>query len=122
MSFNCFLDCDISQLGRMPPPRFGQARSGAGTPNSASGLRVAWIVYRGPGDVTFDPPQFKVWEDHRPGANSPWAPGWKPPEPPPDDLWEVQATFSEPGQYVLRSLAHDGGLDTHRDITVSVTP
>ena len=105
----------------MPPPRPGRSRGGSGTPNSASGLRVAWFVYRGPGDVAFDPPQFEVWEDYREGANSPWASGWTTPEAPEGGQWVVQATFNNPGTYVLRCQAHDGGLTTHEDVTVTVT-
>ena len=44
------------------------------------GLHVSWFVYRGPGTVTFDPPQVKAWEDTRAGANSPWAPLWSAPQ------------------------------------------
>ena len=87
---------------------------------AARGLRVAWFVYRGAGTVTFEPEQFQVWEDRRVGANSPWAPGWGSPPLPPDDEWVVQAKFSVPGTYVLRCLAHDGGLMTSEDITVVV--
>ena len=88
---------------------------------ASRGLRVAWFVYRGAGAAaTFEPEQFKVWEDRRVGADSPWAPGWGPPPVPADDTWEVQATFSEPGTYVVRCLAHDGGLMTAGDITVVV--
>ncbi len=115
-------DDGVPRTRNMPAPRIGAARIGAGTPNSASGLRVAWIVYRGPGAVTFDPPQFKVWEDYRAGADSPWAPGWKTPEPPEDGTWVVEATFHRPGRYVIRCLAHDGGLATHQDVTVTVAP
>lgn len=115
-------DDGVPRTRNMPAPRIGTTRVGAGTPNSASGLRVAWIVYRGPGAVTFDPPQFKVWEDYRAGADSPWAPGWKTPEPPEDGTWAVEATFYRPGRYVIRALAHDGGLATHRDVTVTVGP
>jgi len=32
----------------------------------------------------------------------------------------VQATFSEPGTYLLRALAHDGGLIKYEDVTVIV--
>lgn len=91
-------------------------------PNSATGLRLAWFLYRGPGSVNFDPPQTKVWEDRRPGANSPWAPGWKPPQIPSDNRWVVRATFGQPGTYVLRCLAHDGGLQTYEEVTVLVAP
>lgn len=90
-------------------------------PNSATGLRVSWFRYRGPGQVAFDPPQTKVWEDRRDGGNSPWSAGWAPPPIPPDDTWTVQATFNEPGIYVLRALAHDGGLVAYDDVTVTVT-
>ena len=115
-------DDGVPKRRAMPPPRWRLGRGGAGTPNSASGLRVAWIVYRGEDQVTFDPPQFAVWEDYREGADSPWAPGWEPPEVPEDGAWVVEATFSEPGIYVLRCLAHDGGLATHEDVTVTVNP
>ena len=86
----------------------------------ARGLRVAWFVYRGGGTVTLEPEQFQVWEDRRVGANSPWGPGWGAPPLPPDDKWVVQATFNEPGTYVVRCLAHDGGLMASEDITVVV--
>ena len=89
-------------------------------PNSATGLRLSWFRYRGPGPVTFDPPQTKVWEDRRDGGNSPWSAGWEPPPIPPDDIWTVRTTFSEPGTYVLRVLAHDGALTAYDDVTVTV--
>ena len=95
-------------------------RPGRVTKNAARGLRLAWFVYRGAGKVTFEPEQFRAWEDTREGSNSPWAPGWTVPPVPPDATWEVQATFSEPGAYVLRCLAHDGGLTAAEDITVVV--
>ena len=91
------------------------------TPNAATGLRVSWFIYRGAGGVTFDPPQIKVWEDTRPQSNSPWGPGWTTPAVPPDHTWVVRATFREPGTYVLRALAHDGGLTIHEDVTFEVT-
>lgn len=91
---------------------------------TAMGLRVAWIVYRGAGDrVDFAPEQFKVYADFsEEGANSPWTPGWTPPPLPPDGRHTVSVTFDEPGTYVVRALAHDGGFDTARDITVTVRP
>ena len=86
------------------------------------GLHVSWFVYRGPAgaQVTFDPPQVKVWEDTRAGANSPWAPIWSAPPLPADGKLPVQVTFSEPGTYVLRSLADDGALTGYDEVTIVV--
>jgi hypothetical protein len=89
--------------------------------DSASGLRLSWFVYRGPAaNVTFDPPQFEAWEDYRDARDSPWSAGWEPPTVPADNRWVARANFSKPGTYVLRTLAHDGGLMTAQDITVVV--
>ena len=86
---------------------------------NAWGLRVAWFVYRGPGDqVTFEPEQFRVYHDYR--GNSPWSPGWEPPPLPAGGKFPVTARFAEPGTYVLRVMAHDGGLITNKDVTVTV--
>jgi len=85
------------------------------------GLHLSWFMYRGPGKVTFTPEQIKVWEDTRAGANSPWAPVWVAPDIPSDGQISVQASFSEPGTYVLRSLADDGALTGYDEITVVVT-
>ena len=105
----------------IPQARPTPLGGGAGF-KSALGLRVAWIVYRGPGDkVTFAPEQFKVYGDFaHEGANSPYTPGWVPPPLPPDGKHTVKAIFGEPGTYVVRVLAHDGGFDTARDVTVRV--
>ena len=97
------------------------ARPTSLTPIAATGLRLSWFVYRGAVPVTFDPVQAKVWEDTRANSNSPWGAGWETPEPPPDNKWVVRATFSEPGTYVLRCIAHDGGLGTYEDVTFVVT-
>jgi hypothetical protein len=100
----------------MPMPFSRLARAARGTPNTATGLRLSWYHYRGPGKVTFDPPQIKVWEDYREGGGSPWSSGWSTPPAPPDGRWTTRVTFSEPGTYVLRCLAHDGGLMTYKDV------
>lgn len=109
--------------GRPPPRpisyRIGQSHE---VPNSATGLRFSWYHYRGPGQVTFDPPQTKVWEDRRDGGNSPWSVGWRPPPIPTENRWVARATFSAPGTYVVRALAHDGGLFDYEDVTVIVDP
>ncbi len=78
----------------------GLAVGGDSVRGVAKGLRLAWYVYRGKNVVSFDPPQFKVWEDQRGG--SPWAPSWVNPPIPPDNDWIVHVTFQEPGTYVLR--------------------
>ena len=83
---------------------------------------MSWYVYRGAGSVSFDPPQIKVWEDTREGANSPWAPRLVPPPWPAEGRIMVEATFHQPGTYVLRCLADDGGLWDDGDVTVTVSP
>lgn len=90
-------------------------------PDSATGLRLSWFVYRGATNVTFDPPQFDAWENYRDWADSPYAVGWEIPPVPADGKWIVNATFSSPGTYVLRGLAHDGGLMTFADVTFVVS-
>ena len=109
----------------LPKPRsmrpVDPGRPTSTTPIAATGLRLSWFVYRGTVPVTFDPVQTKVWEDTRANSNSPWGAGWATPDPPSDNKWEVRATFSEPGTYVLRCIAHDGGLATYEDVTFVVT-
>jgi hypothetical protein len=92
------------------------------TVGSSTGLRVSWYTYRGDGAVRYDPPQAKVWEDTRTGANSPWSPGWMTPDAPPDGGWATEVVFDEPGTYVLRCLASDGALGTVEDVTITVVP
>jgi hypothetical protein len=90
--------------------------------HGAWGLRVAWFVYRGPAKhVAFDPEQFKIFPDYRANTNSPWTPGWSAPPLPSDGKFPVKVTFRAPGTYVVRVQAHDGGLDSAQDVTVTVT-
>ncbi len=110
-------DDDFPEARPAPRGRPGSPRSRS----NALGLRVAWYVYRGDGaHVTFDPPQFKIYPDYRLSSNSPWSPGWETPEFPADGKVPVKATFSEPGTYVVRVMATDGGLTDHRDVKVTV--
>ena len=113
------------------------------TVQKVNGLFMSWFLYRGEGGggmdrqaaageevgandaglagvVTFDPPQIKVWEDTRAGANSPWAPLWVPPALPEDGRWTVEVTFDRPGTYLLRGRADDGGLYADVEVTVVV--
>ena len=85
------------------------------------GLHLSWYVYRGGGNVTFDPDQIKAWEDTRTGANSPWAPYWIAPPFPADGKKTVQVTFDEPGTYVLCARADDGALTGDDMVTVTVS-
>ncbi|MQA90851.1 MAG: hypothetical protein GEU90_11520 [Gemmatimonas sp.] len=113
------LDFDLA-VNRFIPVRI--------TVDKTVGLHMAWFVYRGPEEVnaqeaiSLDPPQVHVWEDTRPYSNSPWAPFWIPPEPPEDGRWITEVIFQEPGTYVLRGRADDGGLFTDTDVTVRVQP
>ena len=91
------------------------------TVNKVNGLFYSWNKWRGPGDVTFDPPQVKVWEDTRTSANSPWGALWLAPPIPEDSLYEVTAMFSEPGEYILWGRAVDGGLYHDAWVTVNVS-
>lgn len=85
------------------------------------GLHLSWFVYRGEGQVVFEPAQIKPWEDTRAGANSPWAPAWQAPPTPADGRIPVKVTFPQPGTYVLRALADDGALTGGDSVTVTVT-
>ena len=113
-------DDGVPRTRRLAPtnPR----RPGRITTDTATGLRVSWLVYHGSGGVTFEPPQISTWEDTRVGRDSPWSPGWSTPEPPEDGRWVTEAVFDRPGTYLLQVLAHDGGLSTNATVTVTVTP
>jgi len=92
------------------------------TVGKVNGLYLSWNKYRGPGTVSFDPPQVKAWEDTRAAANSPWGALWNPPPVPEDGIYDVTVTFSEPGTYTLWGRADDGGLYSDQYITVYVEP
>jgi hypothetical protein len=108
----------VGENGEIELERVG--RPSLGVPGKANGLHVSWFVYRGAGEVTFDPPQIKVWEDTRP-YSSPWGHGWMHPPAPEDGRWVTRVTFTEPGTYVLRGKTDDGGLWVEHDVTVHVT-
>jgi len=91
------------------------------TVGKVNGLFLSWNVYRGDGNVSFDPPQPKPWEDTRASANSPWGALWLPPPLPEDGMYEVNVTFDKPGTYLLWGRADDGGLYHDGYVTVNVT-
>ena len=103
----------------LPEPRFDRRH--------LAKLMAGWLVYRGNDEhVTFDPPQFNP-DLRRRASASPLCQGI---EPVPewaatllsaDGELSTTATFSEPGTYVLRALAHDIALKTSREVTVTVT-
>jgi len=100
-----------------------RAPTGTVTVSKRVKLYFTWFVYRGAGDgVAIEPPQVKSWEDTRAFANSPWAISWKAPEIPEDGRWISEVTFSEPGEYVLRGRADDGGLYSDVEVKVRVRP
>jgi hypothetical protein len=82
----------------LPKPR---PRRRAGEEAPQQGVRVKWIMYRGPGKVEFDP------------AVSPDVYGK------PLSLTS-KATFSAPGKYVLQAIATDGQLYSVREVAVIV--
>jgi hypothetical protein len=102
-----------ARLFTMPPNRI--------TVGKNLGLHLSWFIYRGTGDVQFEPAQIKVWEDTRAGANSPWAPIWFAPPMPADGKVTTQVRFNAPGTYVLRALADDGALTGGENIMIVVT-
>ncbi|MGD8280695.1 MAG: hypothetical protein PVF69_06040, partial [Gemmatimonadota bacterium] len=100
-----------------------RAPTGTITVSKRVKLYFAWFVYRGTSEgVEFVPDQAKTWEDTRAFANSPWAISWKAPKIPEDGRWISEVTFAEPGDYVLRGRADDGGLYSDVEVTVHVRP
>ncbi len=113
LDLKAFVSDDGRYQAKPAPPGFE-------SDTTALGLRVAWFVYRGDGKVTFEPEQFTVYQDKRPGGNSPWSPKWMPPPLPADGMHPVKVRFESPGTYVIRVLAHDGGFQDSADVTVNV--
>jgi hypothetical protein len=72
-------------------------------PKRPQGVQIRWLMYRGPGKVTFSPDASAVIHGE------------------PVTL-ATKATFSTPGTYVLRATASDGQMFTTRDLTVNVKP
>jgi hypothetical protein len=81
--------------GEVPPGATNPGGRGA----APQGLNVSWIVWRGPGEVTFDPARIPVK----------------------DGVAVTTATFKVPGQYVLRATANDTMHSNVGLVTVNVT-
>ena len=72
-------------------------------PRRDRGVQIKWILYRGPGEVQFDP------------MTSPIVHGQ------PITLTS-KVRFSTPGTYVLQAIANDGQLSSTYNVTVRVNP
>ena len=81
-----------------PPVNVPQVERPA-PPRVEGRLQVSWFVWRGPAGVVFNPPAA--------GADKGKA--------------EFSATFTKPGDYVLRARVTDGAATTTQDVSISVT-
>ena len=121
----------------------GNPRGGIGGSNDL-GLGTGWFIYRGPDDaITLEPeqehPEYRRQKAiaarlqrtaFSPAARTSVASAGggasllelPPPNVVTDRPVEVTATFSEPGTYTLRAMAHDGGLHGAADVTITVEP
>lgn len=119
----------------------GNPRGGLGGSNDL-GLGTGWVVYRGPAEpIVLEPAQehpeyrrqkataarLKKTAFSGASRNSAATTGGGASQaelPPPavvtDRPFEVTATFSAPGTYTLRAIAHDGGLHDAADVTITV--
>ena len=87
----------------LPKLRPGDRGADGSFRGGVQGVRVRWIVYRGPGKVRFDP------------SLSPYVYG-KP------LMAETKVSFSVPGNYRIRAIATDGALFSTYDVDVKVAP
>jgi len=79
-------------------PSLSPAPAGGGGGRGGAGPSVTWMVWRGPAPVTFAPKTVTVK----------------------DGKADTVATFTQPGEYVLRARASDRILTTERDVKVTV--
>lgn len=87
----------------LPKLRPGDHLADGSIRGGIQGVRIRWILYRGPGEARFDPPL------------SPYVYG----EP---LTSETQVSFTKPGDYRIRAIASDGALWSTYDIDVKVNP
>ncbi len=71
-------------------------------PRGPRGLSIRWILYRGPGSVTFTPPDARAPQAGQPVESN------------------TEATFSAPGTYWLQAIASDSLLETVHNVNVTV--
>jgi hypothetical protein len=70
------------------PPARARSASGAPPPQPPPPLAISWSVFRGPGAVKFEPVKPAIDKDH-------------------DGKATTRATFTTPGDYLLRVQAND---------------
>ena len=87
----------------LPKLRPGDRLADGSVRGGIQGVRVRWILYRGPAAVRFDP------------ALSPYVYGMP-------LTSETKVTFTVPGDYRLRAIASDGALWSTYDVNVKVNP
>ena len=80
-------------------PQVAPRQPSTGTAERPLGMVVSWIVWRGPAEVAFEPRYAQ----------------------PKDGRSETRATFSVPGEYLLRATADDGAAATHSQTMIKVT-
>jgi hypothetical protein len=83
----------------VPQVSTASRRRDPNAPPVVLGPTITWLVWRGPASVTFEP---------RTG-------------PVKDGQAQTVATFSKPGEYVLRAIASDRALSSVQDVKVTVT-
>jgi hypothetical protein len=87
----------------LPEPRAGDRDSSGQITGGIQGVRVRWILYRGPGKVRFDPDVTPPVYGNPLNA-------------------ETKVSFSMPGIYRIRAIASDGALFSTYDVDVQVNP
>ena len=90
-----------ARAGRVSVAPAPGAAPTAGAESLKQGVKITWTLYRGPGQVSFDPDASPL-EFGKPVSLT------------------SKASFSAPGTYVLRATATDGQLFTHHHVTVTV--
>jgi len=87
----------------IPKPREGDRMADGSVRGAVEGVRIRWILYRGPANVQFNP------RVSSPVYGKPLTA-------------QTKVTFSVPGNYRIRAIASDGALFSTSDVDVKVTP
>ena len=92
----------LARAGRVSvAPAPGAAPGAAGADSLKQGVKISWTLYRGPGQVSFDPDASPLEFGKPVNLTS-------------------RATLSAPGVYVLRATATDGQLFSYHHVKVTV--